>query len=305
MQMVVFGSSGRVGQALCREAQAHGWELIAPSHSRCDLASPREAADFVLAHPAAEAVVNCAAISGLEACLDDPLSAHIVNALSPGEMALACRHTGARFIHLSTDYVLEGRRSGKKKESARCKPINVYGESKCEGELQALESLAESLILRVSWVCGNPRKPSFVEHVVAKALRGQPLAAIADKYSLPTHVDDIARAVLALIPRQSVTGTLHLTSSGEPMSWWDCAQTALAEAVAAGALPGVPCIEEQQLAAVPFFREARPRHTAMDNAALLALGVPMPTAEECLQRAVRAYLQAALEERPTRHPCGS
>lgn len=292
MQMLVFGGSGRVGQVMCRAARAAGWDVVAPAHAECDLLRPEAVSDFVLAHPHAHAVVNCAAVSGLEACLDDALSAHLINAVSPAQMALACRHTGARFVHLSTDYVLDGRRPGIKNETAPCKPVNTYGESKRESELQVMDAYAESLILRVSWVCGNAAKPSFVESSLARALLGQPLAAVADKYSLPTHVDDIARVVLALIPQARLAGPLHLASCGSPLSWRDCALVALACAAEQGALPSVPPVSPQKLAEASFFRAPRPRHTAMDNAALLSHGVPMPTAEETLRRATLGYLQS-------------
>lgn len=274
-----------MGQVMSRKAREQGWQTLEPTHAECDLLHPQGVSDYVLAHPEAEAVVNCAAVSGPETCMDDALSAHLINAVSPAEMALACRHTGARFVQLSTDYVLDGRRSGKKREEDRCKPINTYGESKLEGERQVMENNAESLILRVSWVCGNAAKPSFVESMPERARRGEALAAVADKYSLPTHVDDIARATLALIERQ-VAGLLHLTSCGEPLSWLECADIALRCAAEAGALPAVPSITPQRLDEVPFFRALRPRHTAMDNSALLALGIPMPTAEETIRAAI-------------------
>lgn len=290
MKMLVFGARGRVGQVLCRMAAEQGWQVLAPDRTTCDLLQPQAVSAYVLEQPV-QAVVNCAAISGLEACLDDPLSAHLVNAVAPAEMALACRHTGARMVHLSTDYVLDGRRAGLKSESAKCKPINTYGESKREGELQVLESLAEALVLRVSWVCGNPQRPSFVEGALERALRGEPLAAIADKYSLPTHAEDIARVILELIPRE-VAGIYHLCSGGEPMSWHSCASVALRCAVEAGALHELPTIVPQKLSETTFFRDARPVHSAMDNAALRALGVALPGAEDTLRRAALAYLRA-------------
>ena len=239
----------------------------------------------------AELVVNCAAISGLEACGDDPLRAHLINAVAPAAMALACRHTGARFVHLSTDYVLDGRRDGLKDESAKCRPACVYAESKREGELQVQEAWAESIIARVSWICGNPAKPGFAESVVAKALAGYSLAAIADKTSLPTDAEDIARVVLALASA-GAKGVFHVCSRGEPMSWWDCARVALDEAVQGGMLPSVPEVGPQKLDEVSFFREPRPRHTAMVSTRLAAFGISMPTAEETIRRAVRRWYGA-------------
>ena len=289
-RVLIFGASGRTGQVMQAAAARAGYEVLAPAHAECPLEHAEAVSDLVLGC-GARVVVNCAAISGLEACADDPLHAHLVNAVAPAAMALACRHTGARFVHLSTDYVLCGRRPGLKDESAKCRPISWYGESKREGELQVLEALPAAVIARVSWVCGNPRKPSFIESTVARALAGQPLAAIADKESLPTDAADIARAVLELA-KGAYSGVVHLCSSGEPLSWWHCAQLALQAAAEQGALSAVPAIEQQQLDAVPFFREPRPRHTGMSNTRLTRqLGIPMPQAAQTISAAVQRYLE--------------
>lgn len=289
-RILIFGASGRTGQVLQAAAVQAGYGVLAPAHADCPLEQADAVSELVLGS-GAQLVVNCAAISGLEACADDPLQAHLVNAVAPAAMALACRHTGARFVHLSTDYVLCGRRPGVKDESARCRPINRYAESKREGELQVLETLPGAVVARVSWVCGNPQKPSFIETSVARALAGQKLAAVADKVSLPTDAADIARAALAL-GEGDYAGVVHVCSSGEPLSWWHCATLALQAAVEQGALPAVPAIAQQKLDEVPFFREPRPRFTGMSNARLTGqLGIAMPGAAETVAAVVRRYLE--------------
>lgn len=291
MRILIFGASGRTGQVLRCVAERAGHEVLAPTHAECPLEQAELVSDLVLASGAG-LVVNCAAISGLEACAADPLQAHLVNAVAPAAMALACRHTGARFVHLSTDYVLCGRKAGLKDESAKCRPISCYGESKREGELQVLEALPTAVVARVSWVCGNPAKPSFVEGTVARALAGQELAAVADKFSLPTDAADIARVALAL-GAGDFSGVVQVTSSGEPLSWWQSATLALQCAVEQGALNALPPVTQQKLDEVPFFKEPRPRHTGMRNARLTSqLGIPMPTAAETIARAVSRFLAA-------------
>ena len=291
MKVLLFGGSGRTGACVAEAVLGRGWELLAPAHAECDLESPDAMADYVLAHPA-DLVVNCAAVSGLEACADDPLRAHRINAMSPAAMALACRHTGARFIHLSTDYVLDGRQPGFKAEDAHCRPEGWYAQSKREGEQEVPEALPSAVVARVSWICGNPLRPAFVEQMLVKALDGQPLAAIADKYSMPTDARDIARAVLQLA-ETDYRGIIHICSGAEgeaPLSWWDCAQLALQEAVRLGALPSLPEIARQKLADASFFREPRPRQTAMDNLRLRGLGIPMPSARETIAAVAARFL---------------
>lgn len=287
--MLLFGGNGRTGQVMHRAAEEAGWQVLAPSHAECDLLETDSVSDLVLSS-GAQAVVNCAAISGLESCQDDPLSAHLINAVAPAAMALACRHTGARFIHLSTDYVLDGRKPGTKDESTRCKPTSIYGESKREGELQVMEALSSALILRVSWICGNPCRPSFAESCISRALAGEPLSAIADKFSLPTDAADIARVVLELIARP-IGGIFHLCAGGDALSWHDCATKVLEYLHATGTLPHCPEVTATRLADATFFRADRPRHTAMNNQKLTKLGITLPSAEQTLHTIALRFLK--------------
>ena len=282
--LLLFGASGRTGQVIARRAAAEGYRVLAPAHAVCPLENTHAVSDLVLRSEAG-LVINAAAVSNLETCEDDPLHAHLVNAAAPAAMALACRHTGARFLHLSTDYVLEGRRAGLKDESIRCKPLNIYGESKREAEFAIAEAYAESVITRVSWVGGFANHSSFIEQTVLRARRGEALSAIADQYSLPTDAEDIARVLLhpALAPYR---GILHLCSGGAPMSRLDCAVTALREAAACGILPDAPEVQPLRLRDATFYRAVRPQHTAMSNARLLSLGIPMPTGEEAIRAIV-------------------
>lgn len=284
-KLLLFGASGRTGQVIARQAATRGYEVLAPAHTDCPLEHAEAVSDLVL-HSGAALVINAAAISSLEACEDDPLQAHLVNALAPASMALACRHTGARFLHLSTDYVLDGRRPGLKAESARCKPAGIYAESKREAEFSIAEAYPESLLARVSWICGNPDRPSFIEQTIRKARQAQPLAAIADKFSLPTNAADIARVLLDLAGTDTC-GVLHICSGGAPMSWRDCALTALEEAFRCGLISAVPEVAPQRLKEASFFRAVRPQHTAMDNSRLVSLGIAMPDAADCIRAAVQ------------------
>ena len=104
---LVFGADGRVGSRLAAYLEEHGLEVVKCGRGFCDL-KDLSALKRVLLSSGATHVVNCAAVSGLEACLDDPETAHRVNAMAPEMMARICRLEGMRFIHLSTDYVLDG-----------------------------------------------------------------------------------------------------------------------------------------------------------------------------------------------------
>ncbi len=293
-RVMIFGSSGRSGQAMVRTARERGHETITPTHAECDLLQAEQAAETVR-KARADIVINCAAISGLEACADNAEAARTINAKTPAAIAAACRRIGATFVHLSTDYVLEGDTPGLKDETTPCAPICAYGQSKLEGERLIAEANAAGLILRVSWLCGNPERPGFPESIAMKALAGQPLAAIDDKDSLPTDVHELAHAALQLAERKA-SGTYHICSTGAPVTWWQNATLAVQTLVEEGALPQAPAITAQKLDAVPFFREPRPRHTAMDNTKLRAHGICMSSAQDTIRRAVRNYLALSVNQ---------
>ena len=286
---LVFGAGGRVGSRLVEHLRDAGAEVVACGRNTCDLEDLSALKKFLLSSGATR-VINCAAVSGLEACLDDPVTAHRVNAMAPELMARLCRLEGMRFIHLSTDYVLDGRRPGLKTEADKCRPVNVYGESKLEAELRVREEMPEALVARVSWVFGNPTRPSFPEKMLRRALNGQALAAVADKWSLPAWIEDLCEWLRFLAYESDAAGILHLCQSGEPVSWHGYALAALESAVKHGLLHELPPVAEQKLDEQAGFRDARPRHTAMSSGRLASLlGRPVRPYQEAVELAVARY----------------
>jgi len=236
-----------------------------------------------------DCVFNCAAMSSLEGCAADEASCRAVNVRAPQEMAFACMETGARLVHVSTDYVYNGESEGLKSEGSAIAPLSVYARSKLESEERVLSRCPSAAVARVSWLCGNPERPGFVESVVRKTLACEPIAAIADKTSKPTNVDDLAEALLH-IAKSRIRGPVNVCSSGGPVSWHWLAETAVREV--ARLVPGMemPHIEPQRLDDIAFFKERRPRHTAMDCSALERTGYKMMDCECAVRNAVGGFL---------------
>lgn len=264
-RVAITGTTGRVGAALVRKF-ASDYEVIELPRSRFDLAD-REGMTRVLAGLDCELFLNPAGMTGLEACLDEPVLAQRVNAEAPGEIAGWAAARGVRLIHFSTDYVLGGREPGLHEESEVPDPLSDYGRSKRAGELAVL-ARPGTCVMRVSWVFG-PEKPSFVDAIRSTALAGGPLAAVADKFSLPTFTTDLAGWVMA-VAKAGLTGVVHACNSGEPASWHDLAEEVVREMHDSGQLAGRPVIVRQALEAAAF-RAVRPRHTAMATPRLTEL----------------------------------
>jgi dTDP-4-dehydrorhamnose reductase len=201
-----------------------------------------------------------------------------VNAEAPAEIADWAARRAVRLIHFSTDYVFSGREPGLKTEDDPPEPLSVYGRSKLAGE-QAVLSRRGNLVVRVSWVFG-PEKPSFVDQIHDAALAGKPLAAIADKFSLPTCTADLAPWIGRLLETDAA-GIVHACNPGEPVSWQGMAEAVVREMAARGIIAACPAIAARTLAEMKDFRADRPRHTAMDTRrlALLLGSSPRPWPE--------------------------
>lgn len=278
MRVAITGTTGRVGKALVsRLSRNH--EVISLPRSVCDLADP-ESLKSCLASLDCDVFLNPAAITSLEACEDDPRLAMRVNSAAPGKIALWAAERGVRMIHFSTDYVFEGETTIKLPEGVPPKPLSAYGRSKLAGEHTVLMH-PRTLVIRVSWVFGM-EKPAFPDQIFDAALAGKPLAAVADKFSLPTCTTDLAEWVEALLETDA-EGVLHACNPGTPVTWHGMAGFIVGEMVKRGLLPRAPEIAERTLADMPSFRAARPRFTAMDTSRLARLlGRPLRPWTEAL-----------------------
>ena len=270
MRVAVTGTTGRVGAALARHLSPIHEVILLPRRV-CDLADARSLA-AALDRIDCDVLINPAGITSLEICEDNPALAMRVNAEAPCEIATWAAARGVKIFHFSTDYVFSGKTQGLRAEAEIPEPINVYGRSKLAGETAVL-ARPGNCVVRISWVFG-PEKPSFVDAIADAALAGQPLAAVADKFSLPVFTGDLAVWIERLI-ELGTTGIVHACNSGRPVSWHGMATAVVEEMVACGTLAELPEIHQQQLAEMSKFRAARPRFTAMATDRLTGiLGYP-------------------------------
>lgn len=283
MRIAVTGTGGRVGAALARHFSTNH-KVVSLPRGLCDLANPESLAG-TLDQLDCDIFINPAGITSLESCEDDPVLAMRVNAEAPGEIAAWAAARGVPVFHFSTDYVFAGEVPGLRGEGEITEPLSVYGRSKLAGE-RALLAVPGNCVVRISWVFG-PEKPSFVDQVFDAALAGRPLAAVADKFSLPTFTGDLAKWIDRLMALKT-TGIVHACNSGEPVSWHDMATAVAEEMVACGCLAETPEIQKQTLAEIAGFRAARPRFTGMDTRRLTGiLGHPPRHWREALAQHVR------------------
>jgi dTDP-4-dehydrorhamnose reductase len=236
MKVAVLGAGGQVGKALLATRWRADVEIVPLARSEIDLASGRRIVDACEAH-APDVIVNAAAYTAVDRAESEPAKAFAVNAEAPGYLAMAAERLHAALIHLSTDYVFDGRAREPYREDAQVHPLNVYGASKLLGEERVRTETDRHIILRTSWVF-SPDGQNFVKTMVRLGRERRVLRVVDDQIGCPTAASEIARAIQLLIDRigqgTSLWGTFHLCCPG-PATWYEFAHAIFEASVAAGA----------------------------------------------------------------------
>ena len=216
MKLLVLGAGGQVGRELCRLQWPAGYEIAACEHAGLDIAQ----GDQVLAAVAGERldiVINAAAYTAVDRAESEREAAWAVNAAGPANLAAACRDARIPLIHISTDYVFDGKKAGAYAESDAIAPLGVYGRSKASGEAAVRAAAVRHIILRTSWVYGEFGN-NFLKTILRLAQDRDELRIVADQRGCPTSTRDIAEAILRIVPKltddKNLYGTYHFAGTG-------------------------------------------------------------------------------------------
>ncbi len=264
MRILVTGAAGQLGHEVAAHCTAAGDSVIAVSRAELDI-TDRDAVLGLIGTHRPDAVINCAAHTGVDACETEIDRAFAVNALAVRWMAEATRSVGAHLVHVSTDYVFDGTRSEPYREWDETCPASVYGRSKLAGEREAGPG---STVVRTSWVCGAAG-PNMVKTVLRVAAERPELAFVDDQIGCPTFTADLAPMLRRLaLDRRS--GVHHVTNQGA-VSWYEFVREIMS---AAGHDPArVRPIATTDLD--PPRPAPRPANSVLDNAVLRASGLPL------------------------------
>lgn len=219
MRILVTGRTGQLAEALAAQAEDNaGIELSRLGRPDFELERPEEVYGQILGHRP-DLIVNAAAYTAVDKAESEPQRAFAVNRVGAAAAAHAAAQLGVPFLHISTDYVFDGRKSSPYVEEDVTGPLNVYGRSKLEGELAVLDAHPRALILRTSWVFG-PFGSNFLKTMLRAAQEKPLLRVVNDQFGNPTSARDLAAAILAIAPRlrEESGGLYHLAGAGST-SW--------------------------------------------------------------------------------------
>ena len=306
MKVLVTGVGGQLGHDVMNELAVRGYDGIgsdiAPEYSgvadgsavtampyiQLDI-TDAEAVTAKIAETYPDVVVHCAAWTAVDMAEDDDKVEKVraINAGGTSNIAGVCKELGCKMVYISTDYVFDGQ--GLEPWQPDCKdykPLNVYGQTKLEGELAVSRTLEKYFIVRIAWVFGKNGK-NFIKTMLNVGKTHDKLTVVNDQIGTPTYTFDLARLLVDMIETEKY-GYYHATNEGGYISWYDFTKEIFRKAVEMGHEE----YSEDRLTVTPVTTEeygiskaARPFNSRLDKSKLVENGFdPLPTWQDALGR---------------------
>ena len=309
MKVLVTGVAGQLGHDVMNELAKRGYEGvgsdIAPAYNGIADGTPvtampyvqmditdEGAVDKLISEVNPDVVVHCAAWTAVDMAEDDDKVEKVrrVNAKGTENIALVCKKLGCKMVYLSTDYVFDGQGSEPWQPDCKdYKPLNVYGQTKLEGELAVANNLEKYFIVRIAWVFGVNGK-NFIKTMLNVGKNHDVLRVVKDQIGTPTYTYDLARLLVDMIETEKY-GYYHVTNEGGYISWYEFAVEIFKEAAALGHAE----YDAEHLTVQPVTTEEygiskakRPFNSRLDKSKLVENGfTPLPTWQDALHRYLR------------------
>lgn len=274
MKVLVTGVKGQLGFDVVNELLKRGHEAIGVDIEDMDI-TDEESVNRVIKAAAPDAVIHCAAYTAVDAAEDNVDICRKVNATGTGYIAKVCKDLDIKMMYISTDYVFNGQGTRPWEPDDVREPLNIYGQTKYEGELLVEETLDKFFTVRIAWVFGVNGK-NFIKTMLNLGKTRDKLTVVADQIGSPTYTYDLARLLVDMIETDKY-GRYHATNEGL-CSWYDFACEIFKQA---GMNVSVEPVGSDQFPV----KAKRPMNSRMNKDKLAENGfVPLPSWQDALAR---------------------
>ncbi len=272
MNILITGANGQLGNALKEILKNE--KLSLADLPKINLTIPQDTLDYILMVKP-EVVIHCAAKTNVDECEMNPTSAYLGNVLATKNVVNACQSANSILVYISTDYVFDGCKNLPYHEYDLCKPINIYGKTKWQGEEIVKMHLNKFFIIRTAWLFGDIGH-NFLKTILKLAEESKSLTIVNDQFGSPTYAFDLAMVIAKLIQTKAY-GIYHITNTGN-CSWFEFAGQILKYA-------GSKDVSLEPTTSEELNRPApRPRYSILAQDALNLMGITMPSYQDALQR---------------------
>lgn len=224
MKILVLGCNGQLGRCLYDQLEGTDYRSIYTSRAHIDI-TDFEATKIALLEMAPDVIINATAYTAVDKAEENQEMANLINHLAVKNIADICNQQGYWLIHFSTDYVFDGNSKVPYKEDDQTNPQGIYGETKLNGELAIQSSGCKHIIIRTAWVFSEYGN-NFLKTMLRLGKEHNELNIVGDQIGCPTYAQDIASAIVQIIPQlhlQKHCGLYHY-SGDAPCSWYDFAK---------------------------------------------------------------------------------
>ena len=276
MRVLVTGVKGQLGHDVMNELEKRGYEGVGVDVEEMDI-TDAEAVDKVIHEAHVDAVVHCAAWTAVDAAEDNVEMCRKVNAYGTENIAKVCGELDIPMIYLSTDYVFDGMGVRPwEPDDPVTEPLNVYGQTKYEGELAVEKYAKKHYIVRIAWVFGVNGK-NFIKTMLKLAKTHDRLTVVDDQIGTPTYTYDLAILLVDMLETDKY-GKYHVTNEGGYITWYDFAKEIFRQAGVN--VEVVPVTAEEYKA-----KAKRPYNSRMSKEKLTANGFKrLPSWQDALKR---------------------
>ena len=279
MKILVTGVKGQLGYDVVNECQKRGYDAIGVDVEEMDITNP-EAVDRVIAEANPDAVIHCAAWTAVDAAEEPENVAKVraVNADGTQNIANVCKKLNCKLLYISTDYVFDGQGSEPwLPDQKDYRPLNVYGQTKLEGELAVANTVEKYFIVRIAWVFGVNGK-NFIKTMINVGKTHDEVRVVNDQIGTPTYCFDLARLLVDMCETEKY-GYYHATNEGGYISWYDFTKEIYRQSGYTTKVIPVTTAEYGLSKAV------RPFNSRLDKSKLLENGfMPLPDWKDALAR---------------------
>lgn len=277
MKLLVTGYKGQLGYDVVNEAKSRGIEAVGVDIDEMDITNAQQIND-VIKTGNYDAVVHCAAWTAVDKAEEPELfdKVRAVNATGTQNIVNVCKELNIPIMYFSTDYVFNGQGTAPWNEYDERHPLNVYGQTKYEGEL-AVETYPKHFIIRIAWVFGKNGN-NFIKTMLRLGKAKGAVSVVNDQIGNPTYTFDLAKLVVDMIQTDKY-GTYHATNSGDFISWYDFACEIFKQA-------GMNDVKVTPVDSTAFPAKAiRPKNSRMNQTELDKNGFKrLPTWQDALAR---------------------
>lgn len=279
MRVLVTGAKGQLGTDLMNELARQGLEGIGVDVEEMDI-TDADACRRVISQAKIDAVIHCAAYTAVDAAEDQVDLCRRINGEGTRNVAVACREAGVKLMYISTDYVFDGGGTRPWEPDDERAPLNVYGQTKYEGEIAIEELLERYFIVRIAWVFGVAGK-NFIKTMLRLGREKGAVSVVDDQVGSPTYTYDLARLLTDMIQTDRY-GRYHATNEGE-CSWYEFAREIFRQA-------GMDEVKVTPVSSEIFAAKAkRPANSRMSKEKLSEKGFErLPDWQDALQRFLKA-----------------